>query len=518
MSKNERSSDKLTPLNIIRSETVMSRYPIHRLSKKGAREIEIRKSNEKGEITFRWEISYNSKYGQSGPLAYKVDTLVINRRIEEAGRPVPKLICLGSLKDISSQLGKAETRDTDTIKRALHQNASTYITAKLIYASKDNKERKFEFGGTRYNVVFTGEKLPDGTRADAVYIVLHDIYRELLNAAPVRPLDYDYLKYLPPAAQRFYELLSYQIFAALENGRPRAKYLYSDYCTYAPQTRYYDYEQVKKQMYKLHAPHREAGYIIKTEFKETTDDEGQPDWLVLYTPGPKAMAEHQAFTRRGAQPPLLPAPETALPAAPAAEPKKDRAKKKAAQHSDREGQALIASLKELHVSEEQARELVGEYRDSVKLQLDALPYRDRSGIRDLSAWLSRAIKENYEPPVGYFKERAKDAVKQKSRARKTVEEARTRHKERYKEEFFEYLAKELRKLKRTRYEAYAAFNEQFEQFRSFIRELHPESVEAMKFWEFEEFVRENPGLQIHTFWEWDEQLNPEKFQEIVVGD
>ena len=53
-------------------------------------------------------------------------------------------------------------------------------------------------------MVFTGERLPDGRLADCVYIVLNQPYWEVVNHAPVRPLDYDYLKALTPGAQRFY--------------------------------------------------------------------------------------------------------------------------------------------------------------------------------------------------------------------------------------------------------------------------------------------------------------------------
>src|SRR5207248_4158774 len=121
-------------------------------------------------------------------------------------------------------------------------------------------------------------------------------------------------KDLPPASQRFYELLSYQIFAALKHARPRAKLTYSEYCTYAPQTRYLDFDRVKKQMYKVHAPHRKSGYIAAVEFEATTDKENKPDWLMLYTPGPKARAEYRTFTTRGGPKliviePAPPAPE-----------------------------------------------------------------------------------------------------------------------------------------------------------------------------------------------------------------
>jgi hypothetical protein len=52
--------------------------------------------------------------------------------------------------------------------------------------------------------------------------VLNTYFRELLNQVEVRPLDYDYLKRLPPGPQRFYELLSFQIYGALASGRSRA--------------------------------------------------------------------------------------------------------------------------------------------------------------------------------------------------------------------------------------------------------------------------------------------------------
>ena len=66
---------------------------------------------------------------------------------------------------------------------------------------------------------------------------------------------------LQPASQRFYELLSFQMYGALKFARPRARLVYSEYCTYAPQTRYLEFDRVKKQMHKVHAPHRKSGYI-----------------------------------------------------------------------------------------------------------------------------------------------------------------------------------------------------------------------------------------------------------------
>src|SRR5262245_41967351 len=86
---------ELVPLNVIRVETALSRYPVHRLAKQGTIAIEIREGSETGDVLIRWEVSHNSKFGQPGPLAYKLDTLIVNRRIEEASRPIPRLIKLG---------------------------------------------------------------------------------------------------------------------------------------------------------------------------------------------------------------------------------------------------------------------------------------------------------------------------------------------------------------------------------------------------------------------------------------
>ena len=305
-----RTLSQTTPLTInrIRVETALSRFPIHRLARKGHVSIDLQRLTTSGEADFKWEVSYNAKYGQPGPLAYKVDTLIVNRRIDEAGRPLPELIKLESLTEICQELGMVDSGENRAhVKKSLLQNAFAAITAKIRYKTKTGKEKWVEIGYTRYSVVFTGELLPDGRQADSVYILLNPPYRDLLNQVEVRPLDYDYLKQLAPGAQRLYELLSFQIYGALASGRPRAKMLYSEYCQYAPQTRYSDFDHVKKQMYKVHVSHRESGYIAKVDYEETVGRDGCADWEMFYTPGPKACEEFRAFTKRKVELQSLPA-------------------------------------------------------------------------------------------------------------------------------------------------------------------------------------------------------------------
>jgi hypothetical protein len=397
-------TEELARLNAVRVETVLSRFPVHRLSKKGRIQIEINESDETGEVKTRWEVSHNTKYGQPGALAYKVDTLIVNRRIDEAPRPVPELLRLGSLKEIGDELGLADSgKNRNDIKRALHQNAGAYITAKRTYKGADGVERTAEISDTRYGIVFTGKKFPDGTRADAVYLILHRAYREILDSAPIRPLDYDYLMELTPGAQRFYELLSYQIFAALKNERPRAKLLYSFYCARAPQTRYYDYDHVKKQMYKVHAPHRESGYIADAELRETRDGDGQPDWEMLYTPGRKARAEFRSF---GKSPRFARAmgddgeaggrTQLTLPAA---------GHQLASPELADEYEALVAQLVRHKVAEKKARQLVREKPEAVRLQLRAIPYLpEGQGRKNFAGRLVTAIEHDYELPRALVEE------------------------------------------------------------------------------------------------------------------
>jgi hypothetical protein len=182
-------SSELAPLSVIRTETVLSRLPIHNLSKKGSVRIRITRKNENGEVELLWNVSPNPDYGDPRQLAYKLDTIVINQKLDEVGKPLPSLIRLGSLRQICTELGLSTGKTKTQVTQALHQNASTYIKAKLRYKAVDGSEKTLEAGFTRYSVIFTGARLPDGTKADAVYLVLDPQYQEVLNNAPTRPLD-----------------------------------------------------------------------------------------------------------------------------------------------------------------------------------------------------------------------------------------------------------------------------------------------------------------------------------------
>src|SRR6516164_7178297 len=165
------------PSTITRAETALSKYPVHNLSKTESIAIHIHRKGEAGDADIEWAVSPSREYGEPRQLAYKVDTLIVNRRIDEAGRPIPRMIRLGSLRDLCHDLDLSQSGDNYSgLRAALLQNASAFITAKLTYRAADGSTKKFEAGFTRYSVVFTGDEMPNGYRADAVYDVTP--YRE----------------------------------------------------------------------------------------------------------------------------------------------------------------------------------------------------------------------------------------------------------------------------------------------------------------------------------------------------
>jgi hypothetical protein len=129
---------------------------------------------------------------------------------------------------------------------------------------------------------------------------------------------------------------------------------------------------VKKQMYKVHAPHRESGHIADAELRETRGVDGQTDWEMLYTPGRKARAEFRSFRKlsrfaramgddgeAGGRSQLM------LPAA---------GHQQANLELPDEHEALVAQLIKHKGAEKKARELVGKKPEAVRLHLRAIPY------------------------------------------------------------------------------------------------------------------------------------------------
>lgn len=491
----------------IRTETVLCQYPIHKLSRdKKPVQIKLTKENERGKVETTWKVSPNAEYGHPGDLAYKIDTLVINRLIDELYPDIPEYFQIAdSLNELSQLIGKKKTRDTNKIKNALYQNAFAAITARLEFRGKDKKQRRFEFGSTRYGVVFIGERLPNGETAEAIFIVLNPLFRDLLRNAKRRPLDYDYLMALPPAAQRWYELVSFQFFAALNLGNPRARYLYSDLCRRAPITRFSSWKEAKKQLYKIHRPHIESGYISKFEPEETTDEEGRLDWFLWYTPGQKAKREYREFNERPRVEDSQPSPPPLLVGA------KEPSREEGAQKRTPEDSLLIEKLMSFGIDEGRAARLVESERAECELWAAAWPHQNQKGMENPPAVLIHFIEIKRRPlPKGY-----KDAIEKERRAKETarkqaIEEAQNEHFARYAGIYWrDYLMPDLEALKEGHPETFDQLQNRLSMWDEYT-ERH--DIELMRTITAEDFIAENLSLGILSFWQWDEEKNPHPFK------
>jgi hypothetical protein len=297
MSKETRHTQNLSQpdpfdTEAFRVEAVLSKLPIHILNDEYTEPINIQKPG------ISWEVS-PGRWGMPGSLAYKIDSIFINHRIDENRPTLPKVIKLGSLREILRELGMAENgTNTAAVKRALLQNATAFVQAKVPYRNQESVGT-FEFGDTRYGIIFQNQSLPDGTKADAIYIVLHDLFLQFLQAAPVRPIRSAYLKYLSdsPFAHRLYEILSFQFYAAFKQGRPYATLRYSEYCQQAPLTRKSEKRLIYQQMWRIHKPHAASRYIRKVEY-EAIKDSDLPDFNIKYYPGMLARQEYELFNRK----------------------------------------------------------------------------------------------------------------------------------------------------------------------------------------------------------------------------
>ena len=521
------NGSETTSLDILRSETAL-RYPFHNLSTSDNIHIAITNKDEKGSVTFSWEVSYNNKYGQPGRLAYRLDTLVINRRIDEAtkGRQaVPQILKLGSLREIAEELNLGS--NTNAVKKALHQNASAYLTIKgLVYEAKDQTEQTFEFGDTRYGVRFVGEKLPNGKKADAVYLVFHEDYRMLLDRAKTRPLDYDYLRELAPAAQRFYEIVSYEMLPAIKFGQ-RAKLPYSEFCLFSTITRNFTFDEVKKQMWKIHRPHIEAEYIEKVEYEAVMDGSGQPDWNMFYVPGETAKRQQLVFdfkipyTRRERI--RLPSPTkpqktpiSTMPELPLIHP---------ATPANPKASDLVGRFYKLRYGAEQppTEREVGEASGYLSesetwgnylIEFAARHGKEADGFPNDFGGVKKLIGQAREP----FEQ------KRKEREAVALRKARQSHQEAHTAAYMVFLGQLLgERLETSLPEAFQLFKEQEVSTYRFHKNRADKSTISARiienYYHEEErikrllkFVEENPKSGIPNFWQWDEKMNVNSFR------
>ena len=209
---------------------------------------------------------------------------------------------------------------------------------------------------------------------------------------------------------------------AIHHGRPCARYLYSQFCTFAPLVRNHSWDEVKKQLYKVHLPHLKAGYIERVEHEALVDDAGQADWALFYTPGKKAYAEYAAFTGERKRRPRL--PRSGEVGKPVLDPSPQQLRLPGVDA------ALVEELVASELNRADAERLVADKTQECRRQLEYLPFV-KEFTTSKGAYLRRAIEQGWGPPPAYAEhleqeeKRQRQARQQETQStRKAAENAR----------------------------------------------------------------------------------------------
>jgi hypothetical protein len=168
-------------------------------------------------------------------------------------------------------------------------------------------------------------------------------------------------------------------------------------------------------MYKVHKPHLDSGYLKSISINPARDAEGQPDWMMLYAPGPKARAEFLTFTPKQNWPEAM-------------EPELRAIQEKAQGVEDKEGQgseadeALLHALIDRGIMEGRARKLLDHVSRDQQV-VDQLEWADSviqaskpGTFRNPPGFYFSLIRDNLRPPDTFESSRKKKLNQETARA------------------------------------------------------------------------------------------------------
>ena len=398
----KKDENKISLPKIINSEVNLLVLPFFFLYKntlKNKLETEykevIQRNGEKVEIL--WNVSANPKYGYPGLFdrkVYKVIEQIITDILKEKGKiknPIP----LGSLYNLCKRMnienyGGAEYKK---IKKALEKIRATTIKSVGTFYSKGVKQWVDDSFSLYDRIVFKGKKLSNNEIADNNYLFLGSWYLQSLNSFYVKPIDYDYLQSLKSKiASRLYEILGVK-FYGLRNKRDNyICYRYSKLCQLLPVTPHEYISLAKQQLDPGNNELKDTGFISKYNWSEN----GNKGWLIYYWPGDRAKEEMKrakikSIDDRTGE--YLPGP-------------KEEVKEFSKEQVD-----LVNKLLELNVSKVTAENLIkNNDQELIKKWIEAINY---SNAGDKAAYLVKAIRENWQVPEEYLREKREEEQKEK---------------------------------------------------------------------------------------------------------
>ena len=417
----------------IRSEFHFLKFPFFdlcpRTSKKDRIEVKEVEETTEGKIEVWWKVSRNIDSDLPSSFARKIHKEVVEKTLNGALKPIQRLIRLGSMRQICKDMNIAASgKSIKEIKKALQDIKAATIEAKGTFRKKEKNGAKKFFEGSfnLYDMIFfTGETLPDGAEADAVYILLNDMYVQNFNNNFVVPLDYQYFQVLRgDISSRMYEVLSVWFYPALENGKTYIEKWYSELCNYFPLIRQNKQFKAKGILKDAHQQHVKNGFLAREP--EWIDTSKKDDWLIRYYIGPKASNWYKQNKKVS---PL--AGEIKQLEKPLVVKKLVREEKKEEnipeQQAKTEENPLVKQLVDLGITQRIAKKLVEQGKpELIEAWIGAI--NDVSAAKDKAAFLVRAIQEDWALPEIYKqrKEQKKKQEEEQVKLRKREEEGNIR--------------------------------------------------------------------------------------------
>jgi hypothetical protein len=391
--------------NILRSDMNFLKYPFFDLTKTSKRDkIEIKEKikNDKGEeIVVTWKVTRPLDYSFPSAFDKKVDK-VIEKAVNDLPKPITNPIKLGSFRDICKQMNVVVSGKTvNEIKSSLKRMVLTGIESKGTFFLR-NEKRFIDDTFHKYErVISAGQELPDGKKADAVYIMLGSWYLQNLNDNYVVPLDHDYYLSLEGTiTTRMYEFLSLKIFPALENRKDYVQIGYDRHCRYFPLTPQDKLWKAKKQLLKAHnglgldknIPD-EKKFIRNVEWFDSKD---KKDWTVRYYIGERAKREWRRNTKRELG-------RSAKQVAKKVEVKKENIE--GPKNINVYNNPAVQKLVKRGITDTIAIKLAKEYPNRIEKKISEFDYIVQNKYHLLhkspSGFLRKSIEGNWEPPKGY---------------------------------------------------------------------------------------------------------------------
>lgn len=243
-----------------------------------------------------WQVNPSIQFGYPRPFDKKV-LFTVFKLVTDEGFPPPPIWKLGSLRRICQTMGIQDAGENKRlVKESLLRISQTSIYTEVFYLrDRDGfwQERPNSVGGsfTLWNVVWRGEKLPDGKVAEAIYLIFNIPFIWSLQAFYVCPIDYYYWLNLPPLAQRLYEITGRK-FYGLEKSE-YIRYSYLELCRLLPIKPQEHLSDAKRVLNRAHKVLKDTGWLAKVQWTgtKTRKFSAAEPWEILYYPGPRAKEE-----------------------------------------------------------------------------------------------------------------------------------------------------------------------------------------------------------------------------------